>query len=95
MSNWTYMRTEPSLWTVGFYGPDDKWHPDSDHGSTDEAAARVRWLNGGADESLLREIGDLRSRIDAALELCDVVDTVNGAPHIADKFRRVLDANAT
>ncbi len=29
---WVYMRTEPSLWTVGFYAPDGKWHTDSDYG---------------------------------------------------------------
>jgi len=23
---WVYKRTEPELWTVGFYSPDGKWH---------------------------------------------------------------------
>jgi hypothetical protein len=45
---WVYIRTEPGLWTVGFYEPDGTWEPDSDHGSSDEAAARTHWLNGGA-----------------------------------------------
>lgn len=48
MSVWVYMRTEPGLWTVGFYAPDGIWHADSDHGSSDEAAERVHYLNGGA-----------------------------------------------
>jgi hypothetical protein len=45
---WLYMRTEDQLWTVGFYRPDGTWEPESDHGSKDEAAERVRYLNGGA-----------------------------------------------
>ncbi len=43
----TYIRSEPQLWTVGFYDPDGKWQPESDHGRPDEAAERVAWLNGG------------------------------------------------
>lgn len=41
-------RDTTGLWTVGFFGPDGKWVPESDHGSTAEAAARVHYLNGGA-----------------------------------------------
>ena len=36
-----------SLWTVGFYAPDGKWYPESDHKSLEEAAERVTHLNGG------------------------------------------------
>lgn len=43
---WVYIRSEPGLWTVGFYKPDGEWEPESDHGSTDAAAARVNYLNG-------------------------------------------------
>jgi len=46
--SYVYIRSEPFLWTVGFYSPDGKWHSESDHGSKDDAAARVAWLNGGA-----------------------------------------------
>lgn len=46
---YVYQRTEPSLWTVGYYKPDGTWEPESDHGSPDEAASRVRWLNGGTE----------------------------------------------
>jgi len=35
-----------SLWTVGFYSPDGKWHPESDYDTKEEAAERVHWLNG-------------------------------------------------
>lgn len=44
---WVYKQTEPTLWTVGFYDPDGKWHPESDHGTPGEAAERVHYLNGG------------------------------------------------
>jgi len=37
------------LWTVGFYKPDGKWMPESDHASKQEAEARVHYLNGGND----------------------------------------------
>jgi len=35
------------LFTVGFYDPNGKWNPESDHESADEAAKRVHYLNGG------------------------------------------------
>lgn len=47
MTGWVYKQTEPGLlWTVGFYDPDGKWHPESDWGDPKEAAARVHYLNG-------------------------------------------------
>lgn len=36
-----------SLWTVGYYTPDNKFHPESDHESKEAAAERVHYLNGG------------------------------------------------
>ena len=44
---WIYIKSEPGLWTVGFYKPDGTWKPESDHNSSDEAAKRVHYLNGG------------------------------------------------
>ncbi len=38
-----------SLFTVGFYKPDGKWNPVSDHWNEEEAAAKVHYLNGGKD----------------------------------------------
>jgi hypothetical protein len=35
------------VYTVGFYGPDGEWHPESDHRDDADAADRVHWLNGG------------------------------------------------
>lgn len=36
------------VWTVGFFDPRGAWVSESDHGSADDAAARVHYLNGGA-----------------------------------------------
>jgi hypothetical protein len=47
MPMYVYRRTEPSLWTVGFYAPDGEWHTDSDHPNRELAAQRVRYLHGG------------------------------------------------
>lgn len=47
MTTYVYIRSEPGLWTVGFYAPDGKWHPESDHHDREEAAKRVHYLNGG------------------------------------------------
>lgn len=44
---YVYVKTEPGLWTVGFYNPRGDWVSESDHGSKNEAAARVSYLNGG------------------------------------------------
>lgn len=46
-TGWIYIKSEPRLWTVGFYDPDGKFHGDSDHDNKDTAAERVRYLNGG------------------------------------------------
>ena len=45
---YVYIRSEPGLWTVGFYDPEGKWHPESDHATQEKAATRVAWLNGSA-----------------------------------------------
>ena len=47
---YVYIRSESQLWTVGFYRPDGRWEPESDHGSPEAAAKRVRYLNGGSEE---------------------------------------------
>jgi hypothetical protein len=46
MSSYVYLGSEPGLWTVGFYRPSGEWEPESDHESSEAAAARVAWLNG-------------------------------------------------
>jgi hypothetical protein len=37
-----------NLFTVGFYAPNGKWHPESDWTLREDAANRVIELNGGA-----------------------------------------------
>lgn len=46
---YTYLRSEPGLWTVGDYDPDGRWQPESDHDSREDAAQRVAWLNGSGE----------------------------------------------
>ena len=43
---YVYIKSEPGLWTVGFYDPAGRWQPESDHNSREDAAARVHYLNG-------------------------------------------------
>ena len=50
--SYVYIKSEPRLWTVGFYRPCGDWEPDSDHSSQDEAADRVHFLNGGDTPAL-------------------------------------------
>ena len=38
---------DAGVWTVGFYDPEGEWIPESDHTTTEDAAARVHYLNGG------------------------------------------------
>ena len=49
MGSYYYKRTEPALWTVGANDEDGVFQPDSDHSRDEDAARRVRWLNGGND----------------------------------------------
>lgn len=56
---YVYIRSEPMLWTVGFYTPDGKWMPESDHESKGEAAERVALLNGCNNDT----VEELRQRI--------------------------------
>jgi hypothetical protein len=62
--SYVYIRSEPLLWTVGFYRPDGTWEPESDHGSSEGAAQRVVWLNGSARLDRLEErIGELEDTV--------------------------------
>ena len=46
---YVYIRSEKTLYTVGFYKPDGSWESESDHSNQEAAAERVHWLNGGRD----------------------------------------------
>ena len=45
---YVYIRSEPNLWTVGYYLSSGAFHPESDHDTAEQAAARVHYLNGGS-----------------------------------------------
>jgi len=44
---YVYIKSEPGLYTVGFYRPGGEWNPESDYNDREEAAKRVNFLNGG------------------------------------------------
>ena len=45
--NWTDKNgIKRYLYTVGFYKPDGRFEPESDHSDKDSAASRVHYLNG-------------------------------------------------
>jgi len=60
---YVYKQTEANAWgnlyTVGCYSPGGEWHPDSDHEAREEAAKRVRFLNGGTDEDTEARLGKM------------------------------------
>ena len=62
MTSYVYVKSEPGLWTTGFYKPDGEWEPEQDCSSADEAARRVAWLNGGPAPAKQRRIVDQSAR---------------------------------
>lgn len=54
MSMYVYIKSQPGLWTVGFYNPHGGWVPESDYDSIENAAARVNYLNGGSAPQVCR-----------------------------------------
>lgn len=45
--SWVFLRSEPGLWTVGFYDASGEWQPEGDYDDKEAAAKRVNFLNGG------------------------------------------------
>ncbi len=45
---YVYVKSEPTLWTVGHYDPDGGFVSESDHNTQESAAHRVHYLNGGS-----------------------------------------------
>lgn len=94
-----YRQTEPQLWTVGHYDSDEKWNPESDWGTPEQAADRVIELNGGAKNP---DVEEIKKQFSLA---CDVhynrglraalviVETVTGSLTDADfgKHKSILD----
>lgn len=48
--SYVYIRTENSIYTVGFYDPNGRFIPESDHENLKDAAKRVHYLNGGSEK---------------------------------------------
>lgn len=57
-TTWIYIKSEPNCYTVGFYRPDGKFEPESDHAHSEDAALRVHFLNGGNSAPLAEGKGD-------------------------------------
>ncbi len=55
---YVYLNSYKGLWTVGFYSPNGEWIPESDWKSSEQAAARVSWLNGGSRPTLPQNIAE-------------------------------------
>jgi len=81
---YVYQQAEPNLYTVGFYTPDGKWMPESDHGTKGEAVRQTHFLN-GVDSILalelsamfLREINLKIGYVHAAHALSIVEDAIS------------------
>lgn len=80
---YVYVRSEPQLWTVGFYAPDGKWKPESDHNDQEEAAKRVAWLNGSCPNESL-------SIIEEVVELLEEEDGVPNLEWIKNRLKIAL-----
>jgi len=98
-STWVYIKSEPSLWTVGFYRPDGSWEAESDHSSTEQAVERIGYLNGRNDSERLRaQNRDLLAALEAALPaidyLADEMPGFDGVPWaiVADEARAAIAA---
>lgn len=52
---YVYIKSEPNLWTVGFYKPNGEWEAESDWRYSEDAARRVHFLNGGEREKTEKE----------------------------------------
>lgn len=44
---WVYRKQGNAEFVVGYFAPDGQWFADSTYATAEEAAARVRYLNGG------------------------------------------------
>lgn len=93
MSHYVYRRTEPCLLTVGFYDPEGKWIPDSDYESNEEAAQRVRFLNGGEVDAETPTLRDQFAMAAVSGVLATYANTLNPEPtNVANYAYQVADA---
>lgn len=81
MTSWLYIKSEAEIWTVGFYDPTGKFHPESDHLTPKDAAERVHYLNGGKKEPITRDAG--ATLLEVALFLCVFAIVMVSLPTLA------------
>lgn len=43
----SYQKSEPGRWAVGYFADDGGWERESEWNTSEEAAERAHWLNGG------------------------------------------------
>lgn len=55
---------DAGCYTVGFYRPDGRFEPESDHATRDEAAERVAWLNGAPSREIEARLGGIQERLE-------------------------------
>lgn len=90
---YVYIRSEPGLWTVGHYDGDEKFYPESDHQDPEDAARRVRFLNGGAEvdqpaalraerDQAVGTANELRAQL--ALSRAELDAVADGKPAVAE-----------
>lgn len=62
---YVYLKSQPGLWTVGYYTPKGQWVPQSDHNSEISARAEVAFLNGeSSDPELTAEVSRLKTQVE-------------------------------
>jgi hypothetical protein len=68
---YVYVKSEPQLWTVGFYSPDGKWHPDKDFSRPEDAADRVAYLNGNPSHVLINALSSRLDKVERHMRLVE------------------------
>lgn len=101
--SWVFKRTEPGLWTSGYYDPEGRFEPQADHDSAEAAADHVAYLNGssalgwsslGAEqrEQLVDAVADeLERRRAAAPPAPSSPDVIPSAAAAAASLRSLAD----
>lgn len=96
---YSYMRTETELWTVGHYTPAGEWIPESDHGSSQEAADRVIVLNGGTPPNRAAgdaaELGARLAEVLAGIDPADALKVLDGLVAVVRERAEHIGAEST
>ena len=100
--SYVYIKTEPQLWTVGFYDPKGEWHSESDYANPGQAAKRVAWLNGGSKRvihpvTILETYSEDTSWNDNTMLaiVCDFIHEQEITyPHLLEQFRAYVAERA-